>query len=242
MTSPPFSVLTRVLAILLLSTPIAFSQQPPRTIVIGFVGGRVHADNAIHLEVRMAKELQKAHPTAFVKVFANHSGEDALREVLHQLDTDNDTRLTDEERKAARVIIYGHSWGASQTMTLSQQLNREHVPVLLAVMVDTIGKSSDASAAIPPNVAEAVNFYQDHGLLRGRTTIQAADPTRTQILGNFRSDYSVNKVDIHEFPWFARTFMRTHIEIENDAKVWDRIHALIEAKIDASTPSTTLAE
>jgi hypothetical protein len=41
----------------------------------------------------------------------------------------------------------------------------------------------------------------------------------------------VNKVDCHEFPWLARTFMLPHIEIENDARVWDRIAALIEEKI-----------
>lgn len=206
--------------------------QTPRTIVIGFVGGRVHADNAVHLEVKMANALRQEHgDNAFIKVFANHSGNEALREVLRQLDTDHDTRLSDGERKSARVILYGHSWGASQTLTLARQLQREHIPVLLAVLVDTIAKSQDAHADIPANVAEAINFYQDKGLLRGRTTITAADPSSTKILGNLRSDYTKNRIDIHEFPWFARTFMRSHIEIENDPAVWDRIHDMIDERI-----------
>lgn len=215
--------------------------QTPRTIVIGFVGGRVHADNAIHREVTMAEELRKAHPTnTFVKVFANHSGDDALREVLHQLDTDHNGTLSASERSAARVIVYGHSWGASQTLTLARQLDREHIPVLLTVLVDTIAKSEDAHADIPSNVAEAINFYQDKGLLRGRTLITAADPSCTKILGNVRSDYTTNKIDIHEFPWFARTFMRSHIEIENDPAVWNRIHTMIDERIAPPTLAASI--
>lgn len=227
-----FLVTFRTLTLATLFCAASAVAQSPRTVVIGFVGGRVHADNAVHLEVRMAKQLREAHPdTAYVKVFANHSGDEAYREVVRQLDTNHDGTLSAEERSAARVILYGHSWGASQTLTLAGQLNREHIPVMLAVLVDTIAKSEDAHADIPANVAEAINFYQDKGLLRGRTTITAADPKCTRILGNVRSDYTVHKIDIHEFPWFARTFMRSHIEIENDPAVWDRIHNMIDERI-----------
>lgn len=235
MTLRPLTLAAFLCASTALATAPHILAQAPRTIVIGFVGGRVHADNAVHLEVRMAEALRRAHPhDTYIKVFANHNGEGALRDVLHQLDTDHDGRLSAAERARARIIVYGHSWGASQTLTLAQQLNREHIPVLLAVLVDTIAKSGDAYAAIPPNVSEAINFYQDKGLLRGRTTITAADPASTHILGNVRSDYTTHKIDIHEFPWFARTFMRSHIEIENDPAVWDRIHALIDARIAPS--------
>jgi hypothetical protein len=208
--------------------------EPVRTIVIGFVGGRVHPDNAVHLEVRMARRLQRLHPNdAFVKVFANHNGGDAFREVMRQVDANHDGVISPEERAAARVVIYGHSWGASQTVTLAQQLGRERIPVLLTVQVDSVAKSNDGGGDIPANVVQAINFYQAHGLLHGRSSIRAADPAKTEILGNIRSDYRLNKVDCHEFPWFARTFMLPHIEIENDVRVWDRIEAMIEERISA---------
>jgi hypothetical protein len=215
-----------------------------RTIVIGFVGGRVHADNDVHLEVRMAEKLQRLHPQdAVVKVYANHQGDDAFNEVMRQIDTDHDGKISPAERNAARVVIYGHSWGGSQTVTLAQQLNREGIPVMLTVQVDSIAKSNQVDdGEIPGNVAQAINFYQDKGMLRGRSVIRAMEPAKTKILGNIRSDYSVTKVDCREFPWFARTFMLPHIEIENDARVWDRIEAMIEEKIsERNMPVDALA-
>jgi hypothetical protein len=212
----------------------AFAQMTvPPAIVIGFVGGRVHANNDIHLEVRMAEKLQKLHPRdAVVRVFANHHGDEAFNEVMRQVDANHDGKVSHEERAAARIVIYGHSWGASQTVTLAQQLDREKIPVLLTVQVDSVAKPNEIDGGeIPGNVAQAINFYQANGMLRGRSVIQAMEPLKTKILGNIRSDYRVHKIDCHNFPWFARTFMLPHIEIENDARVWDRIEAMIEEKI-----------
>jgi hypothetical protein len=222
----------------------AFAQVAvPQTIVIGFVGGRVHADNGVHLEVSMARKLQKLHPRdAFVRVFANHHGEDAFKAVMRQVDTNHDGKISRAEREAARIVIYGHSWGASQTVTLAQQLGREKIPVLLTVQVDSVAKSNEIDGGeIPGNVAQAINFYQANGMLRGRSLIQAMEPLKTKILGNIRSDYSVHKIDCHEFPWFARTFMRPHIEIENDAQVWDRIETMIEKRIDGQDTPAVVA-
>jgi len=222
----------------------AFAQvASPPTIVIGFVGGRVHADNGIHLEVRMAEKLQKLHPRdAVVQVFANHQGDQAFKEVMRRVDANHDGKISREERAAARIVIYGHSWGASQTVTLAQQLDREKIPVLLTVQVDSVAKSNEIDGGeIPGNVAQAINFYQANGILRGRSMIQAMEPLKTKILGNIRFDYRVHKIDCHKFPWFARTFMLPHIEIENDARVWNRIEAMIEEKISGRETPATMA-
>jgi len=209
------------------------------TIVIGFLGGRVHADNDVHLEVRMAQKLQRMHPRdAVVRVFANRHGDEAFNEVMRQVDANHDGRISREERAAARIVIYGHSWGASQTVTLAQQLDREKIPVLLTVQVDSVAKSNEVEGGkIPGNVAQAINFYQTEGMLRGRNAIQAMEPLKTTILGNIRLDYREHKIDCHKFPWFARTFMLPHIEIENDVQVWDRIEAMIEEKIEGKISS-----
>jgi hypothetical protein len=83
----------------------------------------------------------------------------------------------------------------------------------------------------PSNVAQAINFYQCNGLLHGRPSIHAVDPANTRILGNLRLDYSGRHIDCRGFPWFARTFMLPHIEIENDPYVWGQIRALIDATV-----------
>jgi hypothetical protein len=33
------------------------------------------------------------------------------------------------------------------------------------------------------------------------------------------------------FSWYARAFMKKHIEIENDPVIWGKIEALIQAKV-----------
>ena len=213
----------------------AQSQSAPagRLIVIGFMGGNVGADNLLHREARLAKELQQSDPEGLhAAVFANRDGQNALRTVLRLLGADGDGRLTSEEKRAARIVIYGHSWGASETVTLARRLNQLHIPVLLTIQVDSIEKLNEDDAIIPPNVREAVNFFQSDGMLHGRNAITAADPTLTTILGNFESSYRIHPVSISEFPWYARAFMKTHIEIENDPIVWARIEALIQTRVE----------
>ena len=164
-------------------------------------------------------------------IFANRQGDSALKSILELLDQDKDGHLTDGEKSAARIVIFGHSWGASETVTLARRLNELGIPVLLTIQVDSVQKQSEHDGMIPPNVREAINFYQTEGLLRGRALIQAMDPARTTILGNFASSYRENPVSCAGYPWYARAFMRAHIMIENDPVVWGKIKALILAKV-----------
>ena len=72
----------------------------------------------------MARELQTDNPQSMhVLAFANHSGDQALHAVLDYVDTDHNGILSDAEKSTARIVLYGHSWGASQTITLARQLN-----------------------------------------------------------------------------------------------------------------------
>ena len=57
------------------------------------------------------------------------------------------------------------------------------------------------------------------------------DPRETTILGNYESNYSKNPISCAGYPWYARAFMKAHIEIENDPLVWNRIEALIQTKV-----------
>ena len=215
-----------------LTSASALSPASRKLIVVGFMGGSVQADNLVHREAGMAKDLEQRYPLALhAAVFANRDGDAALSFVLQHLDKDENGCLSDREKHAARIVIYGHSWGASQTIALAQQLNHLDIPVLLTIQVDSVQKWNQHDGRIPPNVHEAVNFYQSEGLLRGRPLIQAVDPRRTTILGNFESAYKDHPVSCAGYPWFARAFMKQHIEIENDPRVWNRIEALIQTQL-----------
>jgi pimeloyl-ACP methyl ester carboxylesterase len=199
--------------------------------VIGFMGGRIHAGNLAHGEARLARDLDQQYSGAVeAMTFANHDEQHALRTLLALLDTSHDGHLSEAEKSAARVVVFGHSWGGSETIHFARELNRRGIPVLLTVQVDSVQKSGENDATIPPNVREAINFYQTEGLLHGRSSIQAVDPLRTKILGSYESSYKRNPISCTGYSWYARTFMKPHIEIENDRALWSRIEALIVAR------------
>ncbi len=223
-----------------LSDPLCQKHQP--LIVVGFMGGRVHAGNLVHKEALLARNLDQQFPnTVHAMTFANHHAQDALRYVLRMLGHRKSGELSEGEKSAARIVIFGHSWGASETVNFAKELGRRGIPVLLTVQVDSVEKSGEDDGSIPPNVKEAINFYQTEGKLHGRSFIQAIDPRRTTILGSYESSYRTNPVSCAGFSWYARAFMRPHIEIENDGALWDRIEALIVARSCETVDGTNAA-
>jgi hypothetical protein len=204
----------------------------PGMIVIGFMGGFVGHNDAAHYEVRLAKRLSEDYPSGLqVRMFENHHGRQARQEILRLLDTDQDGTLTAEEKGSARIAIYGHSWGASEVVSLARELARDKIPVLLTIQVDSVRKVGENDGWIPANVTQAVNFFQLDGFLHGRSRIRADDASRTQILGNFQFGYKTKPVNCAGYPWYARAFMKSHIEIESDPVVWQRVETLIRSKV-----------
>ena len=170
-------------------TPL-LNHPAPRAIVIGFVGGFVRHDARAHSTVQVVEHLRNEYREGvYVQSFENRHRDQAYKEILRRLDGDNDGTLSAEEKQNARIVIFGHSWGASETVTLARKLQKEGIPVLLTIQVDSVSKIGENDAVIPPNVGQAVNFYQPDGIVHGRSQIRAADPARTEILGNFRYDY-----------------------------------------------------
>jgi hypothetical protein len=225
------SVVRRSLAILIFISWFC-SSCDATVIVIGFVGGFVHRNDTVHREVQVANHLSKDYPSgAEVRIFENHSGRQAFNEVMHLLDSNHDGNLSAEEKRDARIVLYGHSWGASEAVALARSLQKESVNVLLTIQVDSVSKPGKDDKLIPANVAEAVNFYQLDGFLHGQRQIVAADPSHTQILGNFQFNYKSNPVNCDGYPWYARMFMKPHIEIESDPKVWNQVESLIRSKL-----------
>ena len=219
-----------------------------KAIIIGFVGGFVRSDDMNHPEVQFAAHLREAYPSeVHAEVFANHDGKHALRRVLQLLNEDGDGVLTSHEKERASIIIYGHSWGASQVVTLARDLGRLGIPVSLTIQLDSVHKPGHEDAVISPNVRKAVNFYQTKGFIHGRSRIRASDPKRTNIIGNFQMAYHDRQINCDNYPWIARHLNKPHHKIENDPLVWEQIASMIDSElfkgtsmVEASSPSTQL--
>jgi len=202
------------------------------SIVIGFVGGFVAHDNLHHAEAQLAATLRKAYSSGvYVEAYENHRANRAYKKILQLLDANHDGTLSAQEKKNARIIFYGHSWGASEAVHMARLLGTEGIPVLLTVQVDSVAKHGQNDALIPANVAQAVNFYQPHGWVRGQSKIRAADPAHTQIVGNFRFDYAKDPIRCVQYPWWDNIFVKAHTEIECDPKVWSQVEQLIRAQL-----------
>jgi len=203
-------------------------------IVIGFVGGFIAHNAAAHGGVQLADRLRKEYPDGVhVEVFENRRGDDAYRQILKILDADHDQSLSHDERRNARIILYGHSWGACEAIEVARRLERDGIPVLLTIQVDSVRKLGEDDSVIPANVAEAANFYQPTGFVRGRPEVRAADPSRTRIVGNFKFDYTQHPVGCVDsrYPWYARAFEKPHVEIECDPAISDWMDALIHSAL-----------
>jgi hypothetical protein len=222
----------------------AYAHSSPSYILVGFVGGFVRHNNPHHGTVLFAERIRQAFPNnAFVQVFENRRRKSAYRTILRLLDSDHDGSLTEQEKTRAQIILFGQSWGASAVVMLARDLKRVGVPVLLTVQVDSVPKPWQNDGVIPSNVAAAVNFYQPHGLIHGREKIQAANPVRTEILGNYRFDYRRFPVKCEGMSWFDRWITPSHMQSECDPRLWGEVEGLIRQHMEpASEPVAALPQ
>jgi hypothetical protein len=217
------------------STPAVVAHTLPPVIVIGFVGGFIQHDNPVHAEVQLAARLRKAYPIGVeVETFESYHGEKAREKVLSLLDADHNGTLSLDEKQRGRIIIYGHSWGGSEAIALARDLEKDGIPVLLTIQVDSISRLRQNDSLIPANVAQAANFYQANGFIHGQPEIRAADPAHTRILGNFEFDYKSSPLKCEEYPWYDHLFAKSHTQIECDPDVWKQAESLIRSNLPLS--------
>ena len=236
---PSLRVLLLVVSLLLVSgeasskpqaTSAGVSSAEP--VVVGFVGGFVRHDDRVHTEVQLIERLREGYASSvYVQMFENHRGKEAHQAILRRLHANRDGVLSAEEKQNARIIIFGHSWGASETVELARQLEKDDIPVILTIQVDSVSKLGQNDAVIPANVLQAVNFYQLDGMLHGQSQIRAANPAHTRILGNFRSGYKAKPFSCGQYPWWDRLIMKPHIQIECDPSVWNQVESLIRSNL-----------
>ena len=221
---------------------ISRTQSAPSCIVVGFVGGFVRHDNPHQKPVQLARNIQRNIPKdSYVQVFENRHRKTAYQTILRMLDRNHDGALSDDEKSRARIVLFGHSWGASAVVLLARELNRVGIPVLLTVQVDSVAKFWQSDGVIPENVAAAVNFYQTHGLVHGRPEITAADTSKTQILGNYRVDYTKTPVKCESASWFDR-LTPSHAQSECDPHLWSQVEDLVRQRMEPQPGTPGIAE
>ena len=218
------------------SIPAEEASTTPPAIVVGFVGGFISHDNLVHSEVQLAARLRKAYASGVdVETFESYHGENARKKILSLLDANHDGTLSSSEKHNALIILYGHSWGASEAIAVARELEKDGIPVLLTIQVDSVSKFHENDTVIPVNVAQAANFYQPDGFVHGQSAIRAADPARTKIIGNFRFDYKTSPYNCDEYPWYDRLLVKTHTQIECDSNVWKQVESLIRSNLPPVT-------
>ena len=204
------------------TTPIAQND----TLILGFMGGRDSWNNTVVGVGRIARSLrERGLSGVHVETVENQKRDLAVRLARSALDTNRDGQLQSAERLKARIVVYGQSFGGAAVVKFARQLDVLDIPILLTIQVDSVGRGD---GLIPPNVRAAANIYQDNGrLIRGEAPIRAADPSRTEILGNFRFDYANSPIDVSDLPWYKTLARIAHAKMDRDPKVWDKVETLI---------------
>ena len=216
----------------------AASNSAPENIVVGFVGGFVSRDNSHHGVVQTAQRIRETFPSGtYVRVFENRHRRKAYSAIIRLLDTNHDGILSLQEKSRARIVLFGQSWGAAAAVSLARDLQQKGVPVLLTVQVDSVPKPWQNDSLIPPNVGQAVNFYQPHGLVHGARRIEAADPSRTEILGNYLVDYRKHPVHCAAASWFDRWITPSHMQSECDPHLWSQVETMVQQRLTARDTS-----
>ena len=121
-----------------------------------------------------------------------------MRLVYNALDKNRDGRLQVVEKKSARLILYGQSFGGAAVVKFATQLKDQNIPVLLTVQIDSVGRDDDV---IPENVRFASNLFQRNGrFIYGEPEIRAENNAKTMILGNLEFDYNHKQIDLRSVP------------------------------------------
>ena len=225
------------------SRDFAVPQPMPRNaaLVVGFLGGLDAWDDPHRGVRKVALDLRGCHSEAiFSDTVENRHARRALELIRKALDTNGNGQLDDEERKRARLVLFGQSLGGAAAIHTAEVLNKWRVPVLLTVQIDSFGLKD---GLIPANVNKAANFYQ-RGLLtvRGRTSLRAQDPNRTEILGSFLKTYPFWSYDSQDRANASLARLRLgggHARMEADSELWNQVEELILTVVRPSTVSGT---
>ena len=203
---------------------------PGSCVVVGFLGGRDAWNDGDKGVRQTALTLRDPAARVYAETFENRRRDVALAFVLEALDRDGDRRIDPIEAEATKLVVYGQSFGGAAVVKFARQLDDDDLAltVELTVQVDSVGRGD---GEIPPNVRHALNLYQDSGLvLEGEHPIEAEDPSRTRVLGNWHFDYNgppgstISVDDLSLWKLFLRV---AHAKMDRDPRVWESVRAML---------------
>lgn len=195
-------------------------------LILGFMGGREPWNNDDRSVRKLALRLRSMNDAEIhVETVENRKRGLAIELINNVFDRDRNGKLDEQERASIRLIVYGQSFGGAAVVKLARQLKKMGVPIALTIQVDSVGRGDKM---IPSNVTRAANLFQRNGwFIRGEPTIQAEDPTRTTIIGNFEYDYRHKQIDVSRVPFMKKAFRVAHTRMEYDPGVWMKVEELI---------------
>lgn len=195
-------------------------------LILGFMGGREPWNNDDRNVRKLALKLRSMNDAEIhIETVENKKRALAIELINNVFDRDRNGKLDEQERASIRLIIYGQSFGGAAAVKLARQLKKMDVPVALTIQIDSVGRGDKM---IPSNVTRAANLFQRNGwFIRGEPTIQAEDPTRTTIIGNFEYDYRHKQIDVSGVPFMKKAFRVAHTRMEYDPDVWTKVEKLI---------------
>jgi hypothetical protein len=180
-------IICAVVLLVSLSGPSSWAQQNPASyssIVYFITGGPVQLSDSGNVKklAPLREFLKTNHPTSFFKMVHNTKWKDVLKEILAMKKQGVDGRL----------ILMGHSYGATAVVDVARKLGEQKIIVDMMVSVDMIRRIGSADPdVIPDNVLVDFNFYETKDImLRGRKNNHRKDNghrgiTNTEITGPF---------------------------------------------------------
>jgi hypothetical protein len=153
--------------------------------VVGFVGGLGTSKFPPSAASPLNRRLKLvALPGYCFKTYSAYCPWCAHRWVKKQFGAKGRTRLTPEQIAGGPTIItYGYSMGAPAALFFARQLERDGIPIELAVTVDSKGITT---GVVPRNVRTAANYYEQQlfPFWFGKRNVRPEDPLATHFLGN----------------------------------------------------------
>jgi hypothetical protein len=171
----------------------------------------------------------------FAETFENRRRDVALDFVVQALDRNRSGDVGPHESRDVTTVVYGQSFGGAAVVKFARQLQKLRIAIHLTVQIDSVGVGD---GTIPANVKYAANLYQDNGrFISGEHPIDAADPSQTVILGNWRFDYDQPPgvdISVEDLPWHKSAFRVAHAKMDRDPRVWDLAEKLVRSACSGS--------
>lgn len=198
-------------------------------VVVGLLGGLDSWSDSTKGVRRLALRVGRGAGT-FAETFENRRAGLARAFLVDALDDDRDGRVSPEESRRARVVVYGQSLGGGAAVALARALTIDGVEVELLLLLDSVGRHDDVA---PPSVSHAAVLYQDEGwFVRGEPSMRARDPGRTRVLGSREFDYDRPPgatISLEDLAWHETAFRAAHARMDRDPRVWSLADSLIRA-------------